>query len=327
MMTANKALLEWRNVIVLIAVTIYVACACASQRNVFAAHNRYTIIEFRGTSEFPHGNQRFFGDTPSDRQQFATGTSSKSSFEYTLVSDNQGNSLYLYTRRPLWRVDSGGIDENWETLWHQDESGVQEFSDRGGKVDCESSDMWSSANIRSVYLDLFGLPVNKSLAIQLERVEKLAEGFDFGATQTSTDGSYQTQRLVSSSDEVVINTSLAGQLLYALTAAKLPDNASAASCKVILYWDAKPMETMTGVLSVRRANALPDTIQRMQHVEKKNHDDSHVPSREVAREELEEQQSRPAESRWSLVVLVLGCVSLFMVFVFRSVQGQREAKK
>ena len=156
--------------------------------------DRFAVIRFSGTSEFPHANQILdIGNLSAQNSSKV----SKSGFEYLLVADQQQDELYLYSRVPLWGLDTGEIDEDWKTLRHQHGETIDTYDVETGKAAGSSGDMWSVVNVKSVFVDVLGLPVKKPVKELNAKIRKLCEdGVDFGISESLTDGQSVTERIV-----------------------------------------------------------------------------------------------------------------------------------
>ena len=269
---------------------------------------RFAVIRFSGTSEFPHANQiSGFGDTAQNSSKV-----SKSGFEYLLVADQQQDELYLYSRVPLWRLDTGGIDEDWKTLRHQHGETIDTYDVETGKEAGSSADMWAVVNVKSVFVDVLGLPVTKPVKELNAKIQKLCEGgLDFGISESLTDGATVTKRVVNNdTGELGVSTSVSGQLFAGASAELHGANSKSARCTVIVYLDNKPMEMMRGTIECTYARSLPAAISEMLNVEAMPLED--------------EQPGQKPDRRWTLLAMAVGAVCLVAVFVLRLVQAKKE---
>ncbi len=221
---------------------------------------RFAVIRFAGISEFPHAHQL----TVSSPGPSASTEVSKSDFEFLLVADLQKDELYLYTSRPLWRMDVGGIDEHWKTMWHQRGEAVDSYDVEMGNEASSTEAMWSSPNLKCVFLDALGLPIQDPLAKLKPQIRKCCERNDLGESVERTEGELVTQRVVNAATgELASKTVHSGKLFTSVSVLVNAKDRKSAQCKVVIYLFDKPMETMNGEISCSFTNSLPVPIRQM----------------------------------------------------------------
>jgi hypothetical protein len=282
---------------------------------------RFAVIRFSGTSEFPHANQiSGIGDLSAQNSSKV----SKSGFEYLLVADQQQDELYLYSRVPLWRLDTGGVDEDWKTLRHQHGETIDTYDVETGKEAGSSADMWAVVNVKSVFVDVLGLPVTKPVKELNAKIQKLCEGgLDFGISESLTDGATVTKRVVNNdTGELGVSTSVSGQLFAGASAELHGANSKSARCTVIVYLDNKPMEMMRGTIECTYARSLPAAISEMLNVEAKPLEDDWT-SEESDHQQADQLGQKP-DRRWTLLAMAVGAACLVAAFVLRLVQAKKE---
>ncbi len=285
--------------------------------------SRFCVIEIKGESSFPHSNQATFmmeGTNQSIKKD--SDAISVSPALYLLVVDRLSNELFLYSKIPLWRMDTGGIDQGVECLWFVSAEKAMRVDSNGAYRATKPQEMMWSPITKSLFIDLLQFSPSDALPDQIKQIGKQSEKLDFGESGNSSAGTRLVQRIVPSDDsKVVINNTISGQLLTAVTVNRNPEFKNVFDCKAIVYLAEKPMETFTGALTLQSLAELPESVSRLIDLSRQPPPVKDVPEEELAEANSEMSKdaasdSRESQGRWNILLLVSGSVAVFVVLVF-----------
>lgn len=229
-----------------------------SQEPLRAAELRYAVMEFVGTSEFPHANQPTpgpgFGDD-SPAAIVGEGTS-KSSTRYVLIADSQDRSLQVFFDMSLWKFGSG-LDP-LKSLWNLKDDDVTNESSWNRPVPAEL--IWS-IKTGSLFADLFELPVDGQIDTLVGKIVEQCSSPQLGTSANTSSGTVQRQRVVQEQGNLLIlNESNFGQIVKSVRAERTSDSPNRFRCKAIIHMNEKPIEIMEGVLSLSRTAEIPAAV-------------------------------------------------------------------
>ncbi len=285
--------------------------------------SRFCVIEIKGESSFPHANQAtFMMEGMSQRTKKDSDAVSVSPAHYLLVVDRLSNELFFYSKIPLWRMDTGGIDHGMERLWFLSAEKAMRVDSYGAyPAEKPQEEMWSPIS-KSLFIDLLQFSPSDALPDQIKQIFKQAEKLDFGESGDSSAGTRLVQRVVPSDDsKVVINNTISGQLLTAVTVNRVSESKNEFECKAIVYFADKPMETFTGALTLQSLAELPESVSRLIDLSRQP-----PPVEDVLEEELAEansdtsedaaSDSKKSDGGWKILLLVSGSVAVLVVLMF-----------
>ena len=293
---------------------------------------RFAIIQFEGTSQLPHANQASVIDMPQkNRSSNSSSEISESPLHYIVIADTSKNQLYIYAKMSLWRMDTRTLDQEAEYLWHQTTNGVTECSD-DHKIALPQEMLWYVA-LRSVFVDVFELPIDESLKELIDKIESQVESPSFGTSSQrnllAPMADVLNQRSIDETGrKLVVNNYTKGKILSAVSAATIDGQKRTLSCKSIDYLNEKPVEIRTGLLSLSSASELPSQVSQI--LTRYGFSDAEVVSTGTqSKQGLENagqtRRVKPERTRsqsgWPLIVLYLGTIAFLFVMGFRVFHG------
>lgn len=213
------------------------------------------ILRFDGTKVLPHENQLGLGV-----REWEPGSSTTTTVTYMLVCDKQQGVVYFYAREPLWRIDTASIDDEKVFMRIWGDRGVLSFNDEVWKTG-SSSDLWF-AGMRTIFADVFGLPLKGSIDDLVNAIQRSVERVVFRGN-SAWDNSNDLMRYRSVAKEgvqVVVNLFHNGEIISATRVAISKPEESVDDCKAIIFKGNKPWEIREGQVRRITSNKLPDEI-------------------------------------------------------------------
>ncbi len=301
------------------------------------SNGRFAIMRFEGTSSLILNNQPFrplnkaapdqSGETPSDTQAV-----------YVLVADTEKKEVQLYAKMALWRMDTGGIDETKEYLWHETIAGATMLYEND-LVPIPAGSLWAF-NVRSVFADVFDLPVDGEITALVSKIALQCEEANLGVkSENFTSGDRLQQRSVDDDGKkLTVNNFFGGQILSAVHVEKISaaKESSAATkkfnCKSMMFFNEKPTEIRTGVLSVERSTALPIEIALMK-TSSVGSDVGPTPSsrltttKDVTPTKGGKNGRSKSDNSWNVAALIVGGLIFLVAIVSRTILKSKENKR
>lgn len=229
-----------------------------SQEPSREAEPRYAVMDFAGTSEFPHANQPTMGpgfgeNSPAPPVRDGL---SKSNTRFVLIADTQDRSLQIFFDMSLWKYDSG-LDP-LQSLWYLKGDEVTNESSWNRPVPSEL--IWS-IKTGSTFVDLFDLPVDGGVDMLVGKIAEHCNSPRFGTSASTSSGTIQRQRVVEENgNQLILNESNSGQIVKSLRAERSSNSPNKIRCVAIIYMNEKPVETIDGELTLSHYAEIPAVV-------------------------------------------------------------------
>lgn len=287
--------------------------------------NRFAVIQFVGTAQYPHDNQPIVDvGSMSGVDRAAPNEISETPLIFVVVADTVMNQICIYAKMSLWRLDTGTVDKEKEFLWHQSRKRTTEFAD-GSVIEIPPGMLWYDA-LRSIFVDVFELPISQPVDQVVKKIQLQIETPKLGeSSRNDLDELTYTQRSV---DEIgqtlVVNLFDQGSIRTAVQAALNPKEPREITCKSMDYFKDKPTEIRTGVLTLRSTTTIPSKVSQLL-IQYGISDAASIEEGIQAKLDMsaKNRKSRSnskqsfSNSHWSYVVFSLGCIAFALVLGFR----------